>query len=276
MIVATQSFLAGPADEQPPLYHARIGYENRVRDLLATAVVVSSESATGPKDAPTRPNTDEYWEPLALPATWQADMGDVYAVDYVGIAAHNFGTKRTAAKVEFALDAGFTTGVVQHALEVMPDDDTPMVFLGDEVEARHVRITLTGTVAPRMAVVYVGKMLAMDKAVSGPYKPINLSRKSELSARLSRGGQFLGQNFRAHGVEGSVAFRNVGSAWMRANFDPFAKHARSLPYFFAWNPLEFPRDVGYVWTPDADIVPVYNGTGDLMDVDWNMQGIGST
>jgi len=272
MIVATQTFML-TAPGSVPLTHPRILWRNRLTDLLASAITVTGETASGPRDAPTRPNTDEYWEPPDLPASITFDMGAAYTINGVGIGGHNFGTRRTAVKVQVGTDPAFASGAI-FAEERMPDDDSALLLLDDDVFGRFLRIGLTGSVAPRMAVAYAGDVLAMEKAVSGPYRPISMARKTIMSARKSRGGQFLGQGMRSHGLESDASFKNLTGTWVRANFNAFSKHARSLPYFFAWNPAELPLEVGYVWNDDEDIVPVHNGNGHDMDVSWRMFGLG--
>lgn len=158
-----------------------------------------------------------------------------------------------------------------------PADDSPIVFLDAPVSARYVRLRVTGSgsTMPRVAVIYVGAALAMERAIrGGGHAPITLSRQSVLHRSLSRGGQFLGQGFRRNGLAGAVAFQNLSQDWVREDFEPFVEHARSLPYFFAWRPQTHPDEVAFVWTGE-DIVPNYQGLSSLMQVSWNMQGIGS-
>jgi hypothetical protein len=38
------------------------------------------------------------------------------------------------------------------------------------------------------------------------------------------------------------------------------KLARKYPYFLAWEPLDFPAEVGYVWA-EKDIIPSYMQLG---------------
>jgi hypothetical protein len=155
----------------------------------------------------------------------------------------------------------------------MPADDAPLLFLGTQRNAHHLRLTITGSSAPRIPVVSVGRMLAMQRAVSGGYRPVTMARETVLNQSLSRGGQFLGQGFVRNGVRASAAFKYLNADWVRANFDTFSKSARRFPYFFAWNPQEFPKEVAYVWT-DKDIVPTYMGVITQMEVGWEMQGVG--
>jgi hypothetical protein len=255
-----------------PLTHSRIGYQSWIRDRAASDVAASSESASGPRDAPLRPDTAEYWEPTSLPATWRVDLGTSRDVDYVGIAGHTISSAGCAVTVETSTDA---TNWTTFAQGIAPANDAPLLFLDDAVVARHVRLSLTGgLVVPKIAVVYAGLALAMERPVQGRHTPITLSRETVLSKRLSRGGQFLGQGFRRLGVVGDAAYKNLSAAWYRANFEPFVKHARNLPFFFAWNPAEHSDEVAYVWAED-DIAPAYEGTNPLFSVALKMRGIGN-
>lgn len=159
-----------------------------------------------------------------------------------------------------------------------PTDDAPILFLDMPRSVRYLQLTLTGAAAasPRIAVVYAGVALAMSEELDGRgFMPSNLSRTTALQRSLSRGGQFLGQGYRRRGVSAKPAFKLLDSAWYRANFDPFVRHARRYPYFFAWCPQDYPNDVGYMWSPDKDIVGHYVGNGPWMEVSWAMQGIGA-
>lgn len=272
MIVLTSTLLAD-LTVSPALTNPRIGWQNYLDGLTASSIAVSDESANGPRDAVLTPDTSEYWSPLALPATIVVDLGQAQTIDYVGLV-HNFGTARASVKVEAGTDPSFAVSAL-FAYEIAPGDDSPLLFLDTARTARYLRLTINGSVVPKLSVIYAGQVLAMQRMLTGTYKPITMARKTILKRSMSRGGQFLGQTIRRNGVEGTAAFRNLDASWIRTYFDPFAKASRAKPYFFAWNPSLFPLEVGYVWN-EKDIVPQYTGTLSLMDVAWNMSGVGST
>ncbi len=274
MILFSQPLVLSALAAGRPLTNARICWQSHVRDrdLTAAAVTVSSEADEGPRDAPLRDETAEYWLPTALPATWTLDLGAGLDLDYVGVAGHTIGSEACSLKVETSTDnINWTLFDVEHA----PADDTPILFLEDSRTARYIRLTLQGLGEPaRIAVIRPGVALAMPVPVDGPYTPINLARESELKAQFTRGGQFLGQSVRRHGVKGDAKFKLLDAAFVRSEFDLFAKSARQYPYFFAWNPQDFPLEIGYCWS-DKDIKPKYMGMGDLMEVSWQMAGVGA-
>jgi len=159
---------------------------------------------------------------------------------------------------------------------VAPADDAPILFLDTQRSARFLQLSVSGgAVMPKISVVYAGKALAMMREADGSgFAPVNLSRNTVLSRTLSRGGQFLGQGFRRHGVSSMVNFRHLDPDWYRSSFDPFVKSARRYPYFFAWWPEAYPGEVSFVWT-DKDISGKYMGQREWMQVGWNMQGVGN-
>lgn len=259
-----------------PLTHARILWQNRARGLTAASVDASSETAEGPRDAPLRPETWEFWEPVALPATWQVDLGADYEIDAIGIAAHTLGTSLVRIAVSAGLSEDIDTDdhLPLFAEPIAPADDEPLLLLDVPRSARFVRLTLTEetteAVPPRIAVFSAGVALAMERAIYGGHPPITLQRETVLHQALSRGGQFLGQGFRRHGLVTSVAFSNLSAAWVRSELDPFIESARSEPYFFAWRPASFPDEVAFAWTRE-DIRPVnMDRRGARMSVSWNI------
>lgn len=480
MIVYPASFLlTAPV----PLNNARIGYQTWTEGLQSPAIEASSEKVSGPSDAPLHPDTFEYWEPFALPAFWQVDLGTLRDVDYIGVAGHNLGSSHNSIQARLSEDenteprltvpgvagnyastpdsvlnsvttdidvvvkvhvddwtpaveqlfygkgdtgsqrswlfgvntggnliayfssngtawlggaayastvpTGFVDGSVNFirftrasgsgnlnfysspdgvswtqigtqvattagalfdstgllrvngpgelfvgavylaklfagingalvarfdpaegvtdALtlvsgtgetytinraglnparlintifggEVAPIDDSPIMFMDVSRRARFVELHINPVgfffIMPRIAVVYAGKVLAMQRCIYGGHAPITMSRQTQLKQPMSRGGQFLGQSFRRLGVSTMADFQHLTAPWVRANFDPFIKAARKRPYFFAWRPQSYPTEVGYVWTPD-DIAPSNTGQRDHMQVSWKMQGIGN-
>ena len=272
MIVFPQGLVAELAVTAAPLTHGRIGYKTFTRGALPSSVTVSGDTPDGPADAPLRPDTNEYWQGPSLPATWTFIFpGGLADVNYAGVAGHTVGSSGAAIKAETSPD-----GAAWEDLggEVSPADDSPIMFLDSVRSANRLRLTLTGAGAvPRVAVVYVEKTLDFYRPIYGGHSPLSLSRDTVLQSSVSRGGQFLGQTIQSMGVHGSVQLNNMPAAWYRANFDPFVEVARSFPYFYAWRPQTFPLEVVYLWNT-ADLSPSNQGKRDLMEVSWNVRGIG--
>jgi hypothetical protein len=259
------------------MLNPRIGWHTLTRLAAASDVTASSETAAGPKDAPLRPDTAEFWMPASMPATWQLNFSSAN-VDYVGIAGHNIGTCG-ATVTAYTSDGAPTGSPTEEVWEPLatahtPTDNSPIMLLDTVRDAVKLRLVFSGSPseAPQIAVIHVGEVLAMTEAIRGNHGPVTLRRKTTLYRALSRGGQFLGQNFQRLGFETSVAFELLEGDWYRDTFDPFVEAARQYPYFFAWRPGQRTGEVVYAWTGD-DIHPQTMGYDDLMSVSWNLVGV---
>lgn len=277
MIIVPSAFVTSEAVTDTPLTHARVAYQTWLRDLAASAVTVSSEDEDGPGDSPLRPDTHSYWEPTSLPATWVVDLGTFRAVDYVGLVGR-IGSVGVSVTVETndgdQIGSPLEDEWIEFASDAGPADDAPLLFLDTSRIVRKIRLTLAGTGnMPRLAVAYAGEVLKMQRPIYGGHAPGRLSRATTLTGALSMNGQFLGQDFRRHGIETSYSFRHMTAAWVRANFDPFVKVARKFPYFIAWRPSAFGSEVDYGWTPE-DIRVSNMGLRDFMQVSFPVVGWG--
>ena len=271
MVIFTSPFLLAQAATANPLTHGRIGWRTYTRGALASQVTVSTETTDGPKDAPLRADTAEYWLASALPATWQFDIGSLESVNYAGIAGHDIATQGTSIKAETSPDASAWEDL---AVEHLPGNNAPIMFLDDARDAKHLRLTVQGLGnAPRIASIYFGLTLDLPRPIYGGHSPLNLSRVTELRTAVSRGGQFLGRSIQSMGVAGSVALRHLLAGFYRSDFDPFVEAARLHPFFYAWRPATFPNEVVYIWTTD-DVAPMNSGQRDFMQVNLQVQGIG--
>jgi len=271
MVVFPSGLVLTEAAAGTPLTHARIGYQNYADGLPASNVVVSGETSEGPRDAPLRPDTYEFWEPPGLPGTYVLDLGTSRDINYVGLVG-DYGTAQVSAKLEYSTD---NENFDDFSVEAPPADDTPLMFLDNLTTARWLRLTVdgVGSALPKTAVLYAGQALVMPRPIYGGHAPGPLSRVTETYRARSRGGQLIGRSFRSHGVVVSFDYANLKAAWYRQYFDPFVKHARGRPFFVAWRPETFPREVVYGETT-RDVQPRNQGKRDLMSVGFEVSGIG--
>jgi hypothetical protein len=279
MIVYPASLLLDPPGDVS-LDNARICYQTWLRDLAASSVAASTTDDDAAADAVLRENTNEYWKPTALPATLTFDLGQARAIDYVGIAGHSIGSNGCAIKVETSDGSASGSPLEQvweqFSDEVSPGADSALLFLDEEVSHRYLRLTITGgSVMPRLAVVYAGQQMAMPRAIYGGVTPPNLSRQTTLMNNISRGGQFLGQSYRRHGLAFSCGpWRHLDPDWVRDTFDEFVKAARKFPFFYAWRPSDWEREVAYAWAT-GDIRPKNMGIREFMEVSFSAEGLGN-
>lgn len=247
-----------------PLTHARIGYQSF---CTPTNVTASSEAAGFPAADAVNPFTNEAWQPATLPATWSVDFGTGVDSDYIGIAGHTLHTDKCTAKIEYSTDAVTWTTLK----DLSPSDGSPIMLLFNNTTARYWRFSITGLTPPRIAVIFIGKALVMQRAIYGGHSPITLSRRTEITSIESDGGQYMARSIIRKGNAASYEWKYLTAAWYRQYFDPFVKYARRGSFFIAWRPSKFPLEVGY-GVSNGDISPSNMGSMDYMQVTLPMTG----
>jgi hypothetical protein len=168
--------------------------------------------------------------------------GTAELLDYVGIAGHNFGTAQIAVSIEGFI-AGVWTEIVQ---AVILPDDAPAIFRFVPQSLPQIRIKLAaGLAAPEAAVVYVGRLLVMERGLYDDHTPLKFARKLDVVNGRGESGAFLGRIVTGEQVASPARFSLLSPAWYRANMEPFLLAAQERPFFFAWRPQSYPREAGY-------------------------------
>jgi hypothetical protein len=259
-------FIQAGYNPDPPLTHARIGWQNIATAENLMTGVTSAGISGFPVTAITNPLTYERYRPVdATVAGIRFDAGAPVTVDYVGIAAHTLEGKT----VEFQSSDNNIT--FTNRLIMVPTGRTDILGLISPITARYWRIRIEYTVSPFIGVIYIGKSLAMQREIYGGHTPITLSRSTTILPNVSDTGQWVGRSIIRSGYSSQYDWRHLTASWYRANFDPFVEHARRKPFFIAWRPQQYPAEVVYGWTP-GDIVPVNMGLKDYMSVSLPVEG----
>lgn len=279
MIILTSAYVAGSSiDSDFP----RIGWQSHLRDLEldATAITVSSEDEEGPRDAPLRPSTEEFWMPTSLPATWQFELGSARDVNYFGLLGYNLDGIQILVETTDGSVAGSPSARTfeTFASDLIAGDDSPIMLLDASRSIVAGRVTFsaasTPSEMPKLVSLYAGEVLECYRGCYGGVSPMNMNRNTVLYGGWSQTGQLLHQAFRSHGQRGSLALQNLPPSWVRSEFDPFILHARSMPFFFAWRPSTYPLEVAYA-RATSDIVPSnMSKTRGFMAVSFSMVGLG--
>lgn len=193
-------------------------------------------------------------------------------VDYIGFANHNLNSANIAYQVQGSDDGSTWTDIGD---EVIPESDAPhvQIFPIASYLFYRVRLTPASDTMPRISVIYLGKMLVMQRRCYVGHTPITMGRSTVVSNNRSETGQFLGRIVRREYLESQLSAANLSPDWYRAYFDDFAEASRTTPFFFAWRPLDYPTEVGFCWAT-RDIVPKNERSNGMMQVSMQMQGIG--
>jgi len=192
-------------------------------------------------------------------------------IDYLAVARHNFGSGAVVVSVEgMAVDGG---SWVELAGEMLPADDSPLLFRFVPQALFLIRLKLQpGTVVPSAAVLYVGKLLVLQRRIYVGHTPIPFGRESRVTTGVSESGNFLGRIVLGESLETSVDLQNMTPSWYRAEMDPFIVASKEAPFFFAWRPDSYPRETGFAWMTNNP-KPSNQRSNGMMQISLSMGGV---
>lgn len=222
-----------------------IGYEN----LLETGSV-SADSAADDNPASNVKNisTGEYW--LSTDSvnvqylTMQIPAGKV---NYFALAGHNLAGAEL--KLQRRDDPGDAWTDVTTA--VIPGDNSAILWFFEDNETSvywRLYIEPAEGVAPRIAIVYIGEVLVLQRRVYVGHAPAVYNAQSQYRTGVSQSSQYLGRVIRRQTLQFSLDQQNVEPDFYRTYIDPFRIHAETKPFFAAWRPSKYPEEVAFCWT----------------------------
>lgn len=179
-------------------------------------------------------------------------------IDYLAIARHNMYTGLFAVSVEGLVDASESPTLWEELVsDVILPNDGPTIFRFTPGIYQGIRLRIQSSptdTAPFIAVMYVGKLLVMQRRLYVGHKPASYARQSKITNGRSESGNFLGRVVLNQMVKSSAAFNNLTPSWYRTYVDPFVIASKDTPFFFAWRPGSYPRECGFMWmTNDPDM-----------------------
>lgn len=244
-----------------------VGWHNVI---TAAGVTADTAAANYPGSNLANPATNLEWRAADTSEQYITfDISYVDAIDYVGIAKHNFGSAGIPVSIEGFKDEAWTEIVG----EITLPDDTPAMFQFAANSYSQVRIRLqSGGLAARAAVVYVGKLLVMERKIYVGHTPMPHARQSNITSARSETGNFLGRIVLGEWRETTVPLSLISAAWYRAYMDPFLAAAKEVPFFFAWRPNTYPREVGFGWLIE-DPLPTPQGPSNRLSLELHVSGV---
>ena len=258
IFISDDLYLKEDVDPFFDLRLSRIGYISHGESAVATSTAAEYSSGHVLTDT-----TYDRWKPIGEGQSITIDLGQIRNIDYIGIAAHRL-TGINVQVLASEVDADY-----ELLSEFVPTTNDAIMLLYDTTSVRYVRITIAE--AREIGVVKIGTALIVERAIYGGHSPGMLSRETLKTPQMSESGEYLGTSIIRKGYVSSFTYENLRASWYRQSFDPFVVHARSKPFFIAWRPATFPKEVLYAWTTE-DISPSNMGVRNLMTVSFNARG----
>lgn len=186
-------------------------------------------------------------------------------IDYLGIARHNLDQQGLTLEVRF-------NGVTVQAPSPV-DPKQALLFLFAEATPTTIEIIISGaTSPPKIAVIYAGQSVTLQRNIYVGHTPINYGRDRKMVNGVSQSGEYLGTVELNQTLSTSVELRHLTPDWYRDTLDPFIGQTPRRPCFWAWRPEKYPGEIGYCWI-DGDPRPVNQLSNGMMSISWNFVGI---
>lgn len=253
-----------------------IGYDNLA---IAGAVSTDTEAAGFPASNLVNPSTNLRWEgEIGSPAedehiTVVTATDDNQDVDYIAVARHNFGSAQIPVSVEYLDQDASPPAWTELIASVLLPNDGPALFRFPALPYAAIRLRLQpGTAAPTAAVVYAGKLLVLQRHIYVGHTPMPYGRMTKVTNGRSEAGHFLGRIVLNQATATDIKLQNLTPAWYRAYMEPFIAAAVENPFFFAWRPQSYPREVGFGWLT-SDPKPVNALPNGMMSIEMEVSGV---
>jgi len=267
LVISSAIVVSGAADDLS-LNHPVIGWHNLV---TSSTIVADNEETNYPASNLANPATHLEWR--------SDDDGDQYLtittnevdpIDYLAVAGHNFFSEEIPTSVEGYI-GGVWTEIVE---EVMLPDDGPAIYRFEAQSLSAIRLKMQAPVdaLPRAAVVYVGKLLVIERKIYVGHTPLPDGIKTSVVNGRSESGKFLGRIQLGEWRESTIPLSLVSPDWFRTYMRPFLRDGKNLPFFFAWRPEDYPFETGYAYLME-DPAPTPVGPNNLIAFDMKVSGV---
>lgn len=234
---------------------AKIGYDNKL-----------SGATTSGSEVCLLPNTYErYVYGVGFQRLRFQTASPTERIDYIAIAAHNFGSHDGGLVVEFLYAETVGGSRTTIAKKTVSSNDPIMITFDELVVAEVVIEVTTTTAGAELGVISSGLMLAMPRPIYGGHNPIRLNSETEYRNSISETGQFLGRLIKRKGSMASFNWKNIDSYWVREVFESFIGAAKTSPFFIKWRPDMF-DEVAYCQTESDIELSNQGGGNDLMSI----------
>jgi hypothetical protein len=258
------------SDQQSLLGNPIIGYQS-----ILTIDNVSADS--DPEETPVinlvNEQTNQFWESGSTDEQYiYFENTGLDQIDYIGIVRHNFGTGQVVYQLQ-ATTADSPEVWIDITQDNLPGDDNAIFHFFDEVDYARLRLRMLPTdTAPMIAHIKLGLALTLPQSIYVGHRPVTLSRKTDVVNLTSENGQFLGRIVKRQYLKTSFDMTHILPDFYRESVDPFVEHSTTGAFFFAWRPVQYPREVGFGWA-DVDISPENQMSNGMMQFGVSMTAI---
>lgn len=241
----------------------KLCYQNAVK---FDNVTTTSEKAGSPASNLANPSTAFDWEASSnANQTISVTFQSATPVDYIGIARHNLGVIGAEIRVRF-------NDITVYDWAPAPSSQS-ILILFEEALPTLVEIDIrSASTAPRIAVLYTGKSITLQRNIYVGHTPITYGRDRNTIQGVSQSGDYLGEVELDQTLSTNVSLKNLTPDWYRSTLDGFFSQRPRKPCFWAWRPASYPAEVSYCWV-EGNPRPTNDQSNGMMGISWDFRGI---
>lgn len=185
-------------------------------------------------------HTDTVYLTLSLPAARQ--------VNSFGIYKHNLSDLGLNVALEYATNAAGPWTELIPASSVV-DNATIYRVSATGALAKYWRVVISGHAGASLTAIigslFIGESLRLFGGPEGGFIAPDQAINDVYVNSKSDGGDFLGRSVIAKAGKGGHKMSAVDSDWVRENWEPFRKAANKHPFFYSWDAVNYPQEVGF-------------------------------
>lgn len=237
--------------------------------LSGSTIAVSSEVESQEGTNIVSGATNDYWTPSSLPATISFDVGSSKGAGYLGVASHNLKTSGCTITLQ-KLDGSWVD-----VFSYTPEDDSVFFVPFNYTEAEEWRLSVTGTSAPSIGVVFLGQAIQFETGILPSYTPMYMAEDIELLTSRTITGQFMPNRIQRRGLSTSFNLNILDRDFIEGTeFQRFRRYFNDGgSFFFASNPNEIRDDVSYCWRQSGGVIqPTFASDGIFYTVKLALEG----
>lgn len=238
--------------------------------LQDATVSTSSQTTVGDGKNTLDNNTYDFWIPVSLPASITFTLPTQKAASYLGIASHSLFSSNCSVSLEY-YDGTSWVSVTSLTIE----DDNSLIVAFPYTEATQWRLSITGSEAPSIGVVFLGTSLLFKTGILPGYTPIYMGENIDLYNSTSLNGQFIGNSVERRGYESSFQLNILDRDFVEGqSFQSFRRHYNDGgTFFFASDPDGHREDVAYCRRKEGgEIRPTLPNDGIFYSVNMSLEG----
>lgn len=194
------------------------------------------------------------------------DAGAAVTCNAVGIARHTLSGQ--SLTVEYSTDGiSYST-----AATFYPTPGRTFLGLFDDLSYRYWRLTFGGVDGFDMAVIKLGDAVRSERNIYAGHTPVLYNRQAVRRPAAMQNGQYLGRQYHARRAISEYTVDNLSATWVRNNIVGLQDAINAgQGLFYNWRPGDYVDDVIYGFLT-APFKPVHTGPGDLMSVQFSIEG----